>query len=241
MENDIAKINSVEDKIIEVRGEKVLLDNDVAALYGVETKRVNEAVRNNPEKFPKGYIFELHDRELRSLRSKFSTANNPKSRVLPKAFTEKGLYMLATILKSEQATQTTIAIVETFTKIRELSRTVAELSSTDNQFVQKNLMQKSGDIIADILGGDLQTTDTETSMELNLAVLKFKHTIKRKSEWDRDEIKSLRSKYSTLDNGCSELAAKRKAKRTRLDHDETNFAVKNFDRKIGRDTLGLEF
>ena len=101
---------------------------------------------------------------------------------MPTAFTEKGLYMLATILKSERATQTTIAIVETFAKIRELSRTVAELSATGDQFAQKNLMQKSGDIMADILGGDLQTTGTETSMELNLAVLKFKHTIKRKAE-----------------------------------------------------------
>lgn len=182
MENDIVKINSVENKIVEVRGEKVILDNDVAALYGVGTKQVNQAVKNNPDKFPKGYVFELYDRELRSLRSKFLTANNPKSRVLPKAFTEKGLYMLATILKSERATQTTIAIVETFAKIRELSRTVAELANTNDQYTQKNLMQKSGDIVSDILGGDLQTTDTETSLELNLALLKFKHTIKRKSE-----------------------------------------------------------
>ena len=90
--------------------------------------------------------------------------------------------MLATILKSERATQTTIAIVETFTKIRELSRTVAALSSTDDKFAQKSLMQKGGDIMADILGEDLQTTDTETSMELNLAVLKLKHTIRRKAE-----------------------------------------------------------
>lgn len=90
--------------------------------------------------------------------------------------------MLATILKSEHATQTTIAIVETFTKIRELSRTVAELANTNDQYTQKNLMQKSGDIVSDILGGDLQTTGTETSVELNLALLKFKHTIKRKTE-----------------------------------------------------------
>ena len=91
----------------------MLLDSDVAALYGVETREINQAVKNNPNKFPKGYVFELYDREIRSLRSKILTAN-PKSRVLPKAFTEKGLYMLATILKSERATQTTIAIVETF-------------------------------------------------------------------------------------------------------------------------------
>ena len=197
MENDIAKINSVEDKIIEVRGEKVLLDSDVAALYGVETKRVNEAVKNNPEKFPEGYIFKLTKEEKSEVIENFDNPNvTPKSEVVenfdhlklkfspttPTAFTEKGLYMLATILKSERATQTTIAIVETFAKIRELSRTVAELSATGDQFAQKNLMQKSGDIMADILGSDLQTTGTETSMELNLAVLKFKHTIKRKSE-----------------------------------------------------------
>ncbi|MDE5606195.1 MAG: ORF6N domain-containing protein [Bacteroidales bacterium] len=197
MENDIVKINSVENKILEVRGEKVLLDSDVAALYGVETKRVNEAVKNNPEKFPKGYIFKLTKEEKNEVVKNFDNLNAaPKTKVveifdhpklkfsptMPTAFTEKGLYMLATILKSERATQTTIAIVETFAKIRELSRTVAELSTSGDQFAQKNLMQKSGDIMADILGSDLQTTGTETSMELNLAVLKFKHTIKRKSE-----------------------------------------------------------
>ncbi|MDE5743573.1 MAG: ORF6N domain-containing protein [Bacteroidales bacterium] len=197
MENDIAKINLVENKIVEVRGEKVLLDSDVAALYGVETKRVNEAVKNNPEKFPEGYIFKLTKEEKSEVIENFDNLNaasktevvenfdHPKlkfSPTMPTAFTEKGLYMLATILKSERATQTTIAIVETFAKIRELSRTVAELSATSDQFAQKNLMQKSGDIMADILGGDLQTTGTETSMELNLAVLKFKHTIKRKAE-----------------------------------------------------------
>ncbi len=178
----IVKFNSVENRIIEIRGEKVILDSDVAAMYGVETKRVNEAVKNNPDKFPDGYIIELSYREIQVLRSKISTANNPKSRVIPKAFTEKGLYMLATILKSERATQTTIAIVETFAKIREISRTVGQLAASPDEFAQKNLMQKSGDIIADILGDDLQTTDTETSIELNFAVLKFKHTIKRKTD-----------------------------------------------------------
>jgi exonuclease V gamma subunit len=88
--------------------------------------------------------------------------------------------MLATVLKSDKATQTTIAIVETFAKIRELSRTVAQLSESHEESKQKTLMQKSGDIIADILGDDLQVTDTETSIEINFALMKFKHTIKRK-------------------------------------------------------------
>lgn len=90
--------------------------------------------------------------------------------------------MLATILKSPMATQTTLAIVETFAQIRDLSRTVAELSKTTDEFAQKSLMQKSGDIITELLGQESEATDTETSIELNLAVLKFKHTIRRKGE-----------------------------------------------------------
>ncbi len=177
--DEIVKFNTIEEYILNVRGNNVILDKDVATLYGVETKRVNEAVKNNPDKFPEGYIIGLTDDDI--LRSKISTAN-AKSRVNPKAFTEKGLYMLATILKSNKATQTTIAIVETFAKIRELSRTVAELSNVTDDFTQKNLMQKSGDIISDILGDDMQSTDTETTIELNFAVLKFKHTVKRKEK-----------------------------------------------------------
>ncbi len=197
--DNIIKFSAVEDRIISIRGIDVIIDRDVAALYGVETKRVNEAVKNNPDKFPAGYILELTEEEIKDLRSELSTTNKfLRSKISTletdekaenrgrhskhgyKAFSEKGLYMLATILKSPKATETTIAIVETFTKIRELSRTVAELSNTSDDFSQKSLMQKSGDIMADILGDDMQTTDTETTIELNLAVLKFKHTIKRK-------------------------------------------------------------
>ena len=99
---------------------------------------------------------------------------------LPKAFTEKGLYMLATILKSPQAVQTTLAIIETFTKIRHLSRTLNQFTATDDEVRQKALMQKSGEIIAEVLGDELTTTDTETTVELNVAFLKVKHTIKKK-------------------------------------------------------------
>ena len=99
---------------------------------------------------------------------------------LPKAFTEKGLYMLATILKSEKATQTTLSIIETFSKIRELSQTVKELSVLEDKNDQQSLMQRSGELIAEILDEDLQTSESETTIELNFAVLKFKHTIKKK-------------------------------------------------------------
>jgi len=88
--------------------------------------------------------------------------------------------MLATILKSKNATQTTLAIIETFSKIRELSRTINELSTISNKKEQKNLMQRSGELIAEFLDDDLKVSDTETTIELNFAVLKFKHTIKKK-------------------------------------------------------------
>lgn len=88
--------------------------------------------------------------------------------------------MLATILKSERATQTTIEIVETFAKIKHLSRSVKELSTIQDKNDQKALMQKSGEIIAELLDDDLAVSDSETSIELNFAVLKFKHTVKKK-------------------------------------------------------------
>ena len=148
----------------------------------METKRINEAVKNNPEKIPKGYLFELTREEWTPLKSKFSTSNRGGKVKLPTAFTEKGLYMLATILKSPQAVQTTIAIIETFAKIRELSRNIKVLSDVKDESEQQSLMQKSGEIIAEILDDDLKTTDTETSIEINFAVLKFKHLIKKKNK-----------------------------------------------------------
>lgn len=169
------------DKVVQLRNQDVLLDFSVAELYGVETKEINKAVRNNPDKFPEGYIFELQQAEKQYVVENFHHLENVKySPVVPKAFTEKGLYMLATILKSPQATQTTIAIIEAFAKLRELSRTIGEMSANPDRFKQKTLMQKSGEIMADLFGEDMQTTDTETEIELNFAVLKLKHTVKRK-------------------------------------------------------------
>ncbi|MDR0603046.1 MAG: ORF6N domain-containing protein [Bacteroidales bacterium] len=179
MSNPI-KFSQVEEKILTIRGEKVILDSDVAVLYGVETRDINKSVKNNPDKFPEGYIFELDDKEFTNLRWKNSTTNLAKTRVLPKAFTEKGLYMLATILKSPQATETTIAIVEAFAKLRDLARIVAKISETTEETEKKSLMQKSSEIIDEILGDDLKTTETETCIEVDLILMKFKHTTKRK-------------------------------------------------------------
>ena len=97
-------LHDVQSKIVLVRNQNVISDADIATLYGVETKRINEAVRNNPDKFPEDYMFALTSEELQDLRTKISTTNiSTKSRTMPKVFTEKGLYMLATILKSKTA------------------------------------------------------------------------------------------------------------------------------------------
>jgi hypothetical protein len=159
-----------------------LLDSDVAEIYGLETKRINEAVKNNPDRFPDGYLLEITVEETINLRSKISTSSWGGKRYTPKVFTERGLYMLATILKSKMAVQTTLAIIDTFYKIRNLSRNMQALSKSEIESEQKALMKKSGDIIAEILNDDLETTDTETTVELNLALLKFKHTIKKKNK-----------------------------------------------------------
>lgn len=116
MEKEIIDIESM---IYEVNGVEVMLDTDLAKLYHVETKRINEAVRNNPDKFPGRYSFVLSDDEKNNLWSKFSTANiSNMSRVNPRVFTEQGVYMLATILKSKVATKVSIRIMDTFVKIR---------------------------------------------------------------------------------------------------------------------------
>ena len=181
--SEITKFENLQERIIEIRNENVLLDADVAEIYGVQTRDINKAVANNPGKFPTGYIVELTTLEKSELVENFHRFNKLKhSTVNPKAFPEKGLYMLATILKSPQAVQATLAIIETFSKIRELSRNIKTLSNIKDKTEQQNLMQKSGELIASILDDDLQTSDTETSIELNFAVLKFKHTIKKKKK-----------------------------------------------------------
>ena len=179
----IVRLEEVERKIIEIRDQKVLLDSDVAELYGVATRDINKAAKNNPDKFPEGYIIELTKAEKAGVVENLHHLEKLKfSPQLPKAFTDKGLYMLATILKGSRATQTTLTIIETFARIKHLSRNIRELSEMHDDKGKKNLIQKSGEIIAEILEDDLSLSETETSFEINFAVLKFKHTIKKKKD-----------------------------------------------------------
>ena len=182
---------SVQSRIINVRDMPVIVDADVAEIYGVETKRINEAVRNNPDRFPEGYMFVLSSDEFTDLRSKISTTKiSTKSRALPKAFTEKGLYMLATILKSKQATAATFAIIETFAKVRYLKRELKELHLETDKRKQMSKMQNFGEVLSDIIMPDLETVETESSLELNFFIGKIKHTVRRIKKAARRKPKS---------------------------------------------------
>ncbi|MCL2435247.1 MAG: ORF6N domain-containing protein [Lentimicrobiaceae bacterium] len=190
---NILKFNSVEEKIISIRGIPAILDSDVAEIYGVETKEINQAVKNNPEKFPKGFILELDKQEFVILRSKILTAKWAKTRFLPKAFTEPGLYMLATILKGPKATQATLDIIQAFTKFRELSRALIEITQTTDETKHKLLLSKSGNLLNDLLFNDLQKVSAECSVEFNLGLMKIKHQIRkeRKSMEEQNELKEI--------------------------------------------------
>ena len=195
----MTNIKEVESKIITLRDQQVILDSDVAELYGVQTKEINQAVRNNPEKFPQGYIFQLENQEFKDLRSKFLTTKYQKTRQLPKAFTEKGLYMLATILKSPQAVETTIAIVEAYAKLKELSRVIIQVPQQDeNSVEQKTLLQRGGQLVEGLLTDVMPVRSSETSFELNLAMFKFKHTVKREND---EEIRALKERIEKLEQG----------------------------------------
>ena len=175
-------VEAVKNRMVVVRGCASLLDRDVAALYGVETRAINQAVKNNPDKFPEGYVFELDKASAKDLQSKILIANvSPKSRAVPKVFTERGLYMLATILKGEQAVRTTLAIVEAYAQVRELARTMSALQNVkDGGVEQQSLLHRTGEILANVVSRNLTTQSSETEIELNFAVVKIRHKIIRK-------------------------------------------------------------
>jgi hypothetical protein len=172
--------DKVKSKIIEIRDQKVILDSAVAELYGVETRRVNEAVSRNKEKFPNEYLIELTSKEWESVKSQIATSPKGGGKVkLPTAFTERGLYMLATILKSPQAVKTTIAIINTFAQIKELTQAVYRFSkaTTDQQKVK--IFENSTQIIADLLDNELTVSQHETTFKIKLPFFEISRKITR--------------------------------------------------------------
>jgi phage regulator Rha-like protein len=134
------KEDHILNKIYIIRGHRVMLDSDLAELYGVETKRLNEQVKRNRARFPEHYVFELTTKEAESLRSQSATLNNRGShrKYLPYAFTEHGVLMLANVLRSGRAVQMSIRIVDLFVKIR---RTLLE--NTELRLIVEQLMNQT--------------------------------------------------------------------------------------------------
>jgi dimeric dUTPase (all-alpha-NTP-PPase superfamily) len=127
----LVPIDVIEKKILFINGQKVLLDSDLAALYGVTTKRLNEQVRRNLKRFPMDFMYQLSEEEFESLRSHFATLNKSRGKhrkYLPYVFTEQGIAMLSSVLNSERAVEVNIQIMRTFVKLRELMSTHKDLA-----------------------------------------------------------------------------------------------------------------
>ena len=118
--NDLISIEEITSRIYFIRGHKVMLDRDLAELYGVETKRLKEQVRRNIARFPEDFMFVLTTQEVRNLRSQIATSSWGGTRYIPMAFTEQGVAMLSSVLKSKRAIAVNIAIMRAFVKMREL-------------------------------------------------------------------------------------------------------------------------
>lgn len=131
MEIEIAQIQNM---IYEIRGQRVMIDSDLAKLYGVETKALNQAVKRNLKRFPSDFMFQCDSSELEDLRSQFVTANNTgvwshKKRSMPFLFTENGIAMLSSVLKSDRAIQVNISIMRIFTRLRSFYLLESELKN----------------------------------------------------------------------------------------------------------------
>src|SRR5579864_8120075 len=119
---------SIETRIFMIRGQKVIVDSDLAGLYRVPTKVFNQAVKRNLKRFPKDFMFQLTGKEMEILRSQFVTSSWGGRRNLPYAFTEQGVAMLSSVLNSERAVQVNIAIMRAFVKLREILTTHRDLA-----------------------------------------------------------------------------------------------------------------
>lgn len=132
------EIEVIQNKIFEIRGCKVMLDFDLALMYGVENKRLKASVRRNINRFPEDFMFELTEMEFTNLRTKFSSSSYGGLRYMPFAFTEQGIAMLSSVLNSEKAIEVNISIIRAFVTFRQFSLTYNELKDRiveiENQF-----------------------------------------------------------------------------------------------------------
>jgi phage regulator Rha-like protein len=169
--------NLIKSKIINIRDQPVILDRDVAEIYGVETKDLSKAIKNNPDKFPNGYIIEVNDKEKSDVVKNFHHLQTLKfSHATLKAFTERGLYMLATILKSKRATEMTIQIIDTFTELRDITRNLDDAGNAKTEQEMSGYLGNAVTKLTNLLINNLEadTTKVKTTLELNLGIARAK-------------------------------------------------------------------
>ena len=186
---NISKFNTLENKLIKLKNKLVLLDKDIADLYEIEPKRLKEQLKRNIEKFPIDYAYQISDEELEFMVSQNATPSKKQyGGSNPWVFTEKGLYMVATILKSKNAINATFTIIETFAKIKELSKNINEIMKTEDENKQKKLAIASNRILEDIIeidsniledDEDGKVIETTTKFEFNLGFAKVSKSIKK--------------------------------------------------------------
>lgn len=124
----LVSVERIEQMILSLRGQKVILDKDLAALYEVSTSNLNKAVSRNIERFPKDFMFQLSAMEFNDLKFHFGTSSWGGTRKLPRAFTEQGVAMLSSVLRSSRAVQVNIGIMRAFVRLRELLASDRELA-----------------------------------------------------------------------------------------------------------------
>lgn len=130
-------LEAITQRIVVLREQKVLIDADLAALYGVETRRLNEQVRRNRARFPADFIFELTSEEFTNLKSQFATSSWGGRRKLPLAFTEHGAIMAATVLNTPRAVEVSVYVVRAFVRLRELVGSHRELANRLDELEHK--------------------------------------------------------------------------------------------------------
>lgn len=140
---DLIRRVEIESKIFVIRGRKVMLDRDLAELYGVSTKVLNQAVKRNKKRFPSDFMFQLKNQEIINLKSQFVTSSWGGLRWHPYAFTENGVAMLSSVLNSERAIQVNIEIMRTFTRLNQYLSTHKELAQRFKE-LEDRVEQKLG-------------------------------------------------------------------------------------------------
>jgi ORF6N domain-containing protein len=146
-----APVSAVESRILFLRRQRIILDTDLAELYRVPVKRLNEQVRRNHERFPSDFMFQLHSKEQKLLRSQIATSNNGRGgrRYLPYAFTEHGAIMAATVLSSERAIHMSVRVVRAFVRLRELLSTNRRLAAKVHEL--ENHLDTHDSVILDLI------------------------------------------------------------------------------------------